>query len=121
MPVIFICSAIVSGIALCIVSYAVFMEIRKWAAKRGKNFLLPDALAHGDAAVKHGYLHSVQEHEVTMSSKYLLIFMILALTLEVLDMIFAAILRSSRGMLCGLCCMNTILSKFSYCSMVLVI
>jgi len=88
MPVIFICSAIVSGIALCIVSYAVFMEIRKWAAKRGKNFLLPDALAHGDAAVKHGYLQSVQEHEVTMSSKYLLIFMVLALTLEILDMIF---------------------------------
>lgn len=88
MPVIFICSAIVSGIALCIVSYAVFMEIRKWAAKRGKNYLLPDALAHGDAAVKPGYLQSVQEHEVTMSSKYLLIFMVLALTLEILDMIF---------------------------------
>ncbi len=88
MPVIFICSAVVSGIALCIVSYAVFMEIRKWAAKRGKNYLLPDALAHGDAAVNPGYLRSVQEHEVTMSSKYLLIFMVLALTLEVLDMIF---------------------------------
>jgi Ni/Fe-hydrogenase subunit HybB-like protein len=28
MPVIFICSAVVSGIALCIVSYAIFMEIR---------------------------------------------------------------------------------------------
>ena len=88
MPVIFICSAVVSGIALCIVSYAVFMEIRKWAAKRGKNYLLPDALAHGDAAVNPGYLRSVQEHEVTMSSKYLLIFMVLALTLEILDMIF---------------------------------
>ena len=88
MPVIFICSAVVSGIALCIVSYAVFMEIRKWAAKRGKNYLLPDALAHGDAAVNHGHLQSVQNYEVTMSSKYLLIFMVLALTLEILDMIF---------------------------------
>ena len=88
MPVIFICSAVVSGIALCIVSYAVFMEVRKWAAKRGKNYLLPDAVAHGRTVVNYDHLRSVQEHEVTMSSKYLLIFMTLALTLEVLDMIF---------------------------------
>ena len=88
MPVIFICSAVVSGIALCIVSYAVFMEVRKWAAKRGKNYLLPDAVAHGRKVVNYDHLRSVQEHEVTMSSKYLLIFMTLALTLEVLDMIF---------------------------------
>ena len=39
MPVIFICSAVVSGIALCILSYYIFMEIRKWAAKFGKNWL----------------------------------------------------------------------------------
>lgn len=88
MPVIFICSAVVSGIALCIISYYIFMEMRKWAARRGKNFLLPDALAHGSAAVDHEHLRSVQDHEVRMSSKYLLIFMTLALTLEMLDMIF---------------------------------
>jgi Ni/Fe-hydrogenase subunit HybB-like protein len=88
MPVIFICSAIVSGIALCIVSYAVFMELRKWAAKRGKSFLIPDAISRGDAAINPGYLRTVQEHEVTMSSRYLLIFMVLAITLEILDMIF---------------------------------
>ena len=88
MPVIFICSAVVSGIALCIVSYAAFMEIRKWAAKRGKNYLLPDAVEHGQTVVKYDHLRSIQEHEVTMSSKYLLIFMTLALTLEILDMIF---------------------------------
>lgn len=88
MPVIFICSAVVSGIALCIISYAVFMELRKWAARRGKNFLLPDALAHGEHAVNAEHLRSVQEHEVTMTSKYLLIFMTLAITLELLDMIF---------------------------------
>lgn len=88
MPVIFICSAVVSGIALCIVSYYLFMEIRKWAAKRGKNVLLPDGLAHGSAAVDYDHLRSVQEQEVKMTSKYLLIFMTLALTLEVLDMIF---------------------------------
>ena len=92
MPVIFICSAVVSGIALCIISYYLFMELRKWAAKRGKNALLPDVLAHGSshgsAAVEYEHLSSVQEHEVKMTSKYLLIFMTLALTLEVLDMIF---------------------------------
>jgi Ni/Fe-hydrogenase subunit HybB-like protein len=88
MPVIFIMSAVVSGIALCIVSYYIFMEMRKWAARRGKNFLLPDAIAHGSAAVDYEHLRSVQEHEVRMTSKYLLIFMTLALTLEMLDMIF---------------------------------
>lgn len=88
MPVIFICSAIVSGIALCIVCYYVFMELRKWAAKRGKNYFLPDAIAHGSSAVDYEHLRSVQEHEVKMTSKYLLIFMTLALTLEILDMIF---------------------------------
>jgi Ni/Fe-hydrogenase subunit HybB-like protein len=88
MPVIFICSAIVSGIALCIVSYYIFMELRKWAAKRGKNWLLPDALAHGSEAVHAEHLRSIQEHEVKMTSKYLIIFMTLAITLEILDMIF---------------------------------
>jgi len=88
MPVIFICSAVVSGIALCIVSYYIFMEMRKWAAKRGKNFFLPDAVAHGSAAVDYEHLRSVQDHEVKMTSKYLLIFMTLAITLELLDMIF---------------------------------
>ncbi|MDH3997352.1 MAG: polysulfide reductase NrfD [Desulfuromonadales bacterium] len=88
MPVIFICSAVVSGIALCIVSYYIFMEMRKWAAKRGKNWLLPDAMAHGDSAMRVEELRSIQEHEVKMTSKYLLIFMTLAITLEVLDMIF---------------------------------
>ena len=88
MPVIFIMSAVVSGIALCIVSYYLFMELRKWAAKRGKNFFLPDAVAHGTAAVDYEHLRSIQDHEVKMTSKYLLIFMTLAITLELLDMIF---------------------------------
>jgi len=88
MPVIFICSAVVSGIALCIISYYIFMEMRKWAAKRGKNFFLPDVVAHGSAAVDYEHLRSVQDHEVRMTSKYLLIFMTLAITLELLDMIF---------------------------------
>jgi Ni/Fe-hydrogenase subunit HybB-like protein len=88
MPVIFICSAVVSGIALCIISYYIFMELRKWAAKRGRKWLLPDGVAHGSAAVDYEHLRSVQDHEVRMTSKYLLIFMTLAITLELLDMIF---------------------------------
>jgi len=87
MPVIFICSAVVSGIALCIISYYIFMEIRKWAARRGKNWLLPDALAQG-GGIPVEQLRSIQEYEVKMTSKYLLIFMTLAITLEILDMIF---------------------------------
>jgi Ni/Fe-hydrogenase subunit HybB-like protein len=88
MPVIFICSAVVSGIALCIISYYIFMEMRKWAARRGKDYLFPDGIAHGTVAVDYDHLRSVQDHEVKMSSKYLLIFMTLAITLEMLDMIF---------------------------------
>jgi len=87
MPVIFIMSAIVSGIALCIISYAVFMEIRKWAAGHNKNFLIPDRLV-GTADLSSEHLRSVQTHEVRMTSKYLLIFMTLAITLELLDIIF---------------------------------
>ncbi|MEJ2492614.1 MAG: polysulfide reductase NrfD [Desulfuromonadales bacterium] len=88
MPVIFICSAVVSGIALCIISYYIFMEIRKWAAHRGKNWLLPDAVAHGGSATGVDELRSIQDYEVKMTAKYLLIFMTLAITLELLDIIF---------------------------------
>jgi Ni/Fe-hydrogenase subunit HybB-like protein len=87
MPVIFIMSAIVSGIALCIVCYAAFMQIRKWAAARNKNFLIPDRLV-GTTDLSSEHLRSVQAHEVKMTSKYLLVFMTLAITLELLDIIF---------------------------------
>lgn len=88
MPVIFICSAVVSGIALCIVSYYVFMEIRKRAATGGWNLFLPETIGHDRSGFNYEELSSMQDHEVKMTSKYLLIFMTLALTLEMLDMIF---------------------------------
>jgi Ni/Fe-hydrogenase subunit HybB-like protein len=82
MPVIFICSAIVSGIALCILTYILTMEIRKfmvgWRKRRRTTF--PD---QEEAEIK-----SVEVHVVTMTSRYLLMFMILAITLELLDLIF---------------------------------
>lgn len=80
MPVIFICSAVVSGIALCILCYIVTMEIRKFLAarKKSKTSEIPSV----------EQLKGAQAHEVRMSSRYLLVFMILAVTLELLDMIF---------------------------------
>ncbi len=45
MPVIFIMSAIVSGIALCLLSYIVVMEIRKRRARRRQSKALPGCQA----------------------------------------------------------------------------
>lgn len=87
MPVIFIMSAVVSGIALCIISYAAFMQIRKWAAHRNKIYLIPDRLV-GTTETNAEHLRTVQDYEVRATSKYLLLFMVLALTLELLDIIF---------------------------------
>lgn len=76
MPVIFICSAVVSGIALCILCYIATMEIRKFLARRKA----------GGPSVEQ--LKGAETYEVRISSRYLLIFMILAVTLELLDIIF---------------------------------
>jgi Ni/Fe-hydrogenase subunit HybB-like protein len=80
MPVIFICSAVVSGIALCILTYIVTMEIRKalQAWKRKNSPSLPSVED----------LKSAQVQVVTMTSRYLVMFLILAITLEMLDLIF---------------------------------
>jgi len=80
MPVIFICSAVVSGIALCILCYIVTMEIRKFLAA------VRNAKSADIRSIEQ--LKGAQAQEVRMSSRYLLIFMILAVTLELLDMIF---------------------------------
>ncbi|WP_026362146.1 NrfD/PsrC family molybdoenzyme membrane anchor subunit [Geopsychrobacter electrodiphilus] len=87
MPVIFIMSAIVSGIALCIVCYALFMWLRRWALARGKNYFLPDQLA-GTMNLSVEEMHEMHDYETTLTAKYLRIFMILAITLELLDIIF---------------------------------
>jgi Ni/Fe-hydrogenase subunit HybB-like protein len=81
MPVIFIVSAIVSGIALCILCYIIFMELRKRFARRREG----GATAAGFSAEQ---LRSVEDYEVKMTCKYLLMFMLLAITLELLDIIF---------------------------------
>ncbi len=79
MPVIFICSAVVSGIALCIITYIVTMEIRKLLSRRkGKASGLPS----------YEELRSAEIEEVKLTSKYLVMFLIAAITLELLDLIF---------------------------------
>ncbi|MFZ2949348.1 MAG: NrfD/PsrC family molybdoenzyme membrane anchor subunit, partial [Desulfuromonadaceae bacterium] len=82
MPVIFICSAVVSGIALCIVTYIVTMEIRKllstWKRKKKSYMRLPSVEE----------LKSAEINVVTITVKYLVMFLILAITLELLDLIF---------------------------------
>ena len=80
MPVIFICSAIVSGIALCIATYIITMEIRKrlLAWKRDNALGLPSTQV----------LNSAEITTVRLTVKYLVMFMVLAITLELLDLIF---------------------------------
>lgn len=80
MPVIFICSAVVSGIALCILTYIVTMEIRKlivaWQRKQTPELPTREELKSAEIQV------------VTMTTRYLIMFLILAITLELLDLIF---------------------------------
>lgn len=83
MPVIFICSAVVSGIALCILCYVVTQELRKFLAKRKMA-----RWAHEPNAPSVEQLRGAEEAEVKMVANYLLYFMIAALTLEILDLIF---------------------------------
>jgi Ni/Fe-hydrogenase subunit HybB-like protein len=82
MPVIFICSAVVSGIALCIVTYIITMEIRKllstWKNKKKSYMRIPSVEE----------LKSAEITVVTITVKYLVMFLILAITLELLDLIF---------------------------------
>ncbi|MEI6212802.1 MAG: NrfD/PsrC family molybdoenzyme membrane anchor subunit [Desulfuromonadales bacterium] len=80
MPVIFICSAVVSGIALCILTYVITMELRKiiYAWQRKNDPTLPT----------NEELKSVETHVVIMTCKYLVMFLVLAISLELLDLIF---------------------------------
>jgi len=70
----------VSGIALCIATYIITMEIRKliYARKRKENPNLPSTEE----------LKSAEIHVVVMTAKYLVMFLVLAITLEMLDLIF---------------------------------
>ena len=80
MPVIFICSAVVSGIALCILTFIIVSQLRikinDWKLK------------HDIGSPSSDELKSAELTIVTQTSRYLLIFLVLAITLELLDLIF---------------------------------
>ncbi len=78
MPVIFIMSAIVSGIALCMLTYIVIMEWKKFRIKTSRRPWEVTAEEVG----------GVEIDLVRKTSKYLIGFMIAAFTLELLDLVF---------------------------------
>ncbi|GAB4388333.1 MAG: polysulfide reductase NrfD [Thermodesulfovibrionales bacterium] len=78
MPVIFIMSAIVSGIALCMLVYIVVMEIRKIRARGKRKPWMPPVEE----------IRGVEMNMIKMTAKYLVFFMIFAISLELLDLIF---------------------------------
>jgi Ni/Fe-hydrogenase subunit HybB-like protein len=81
MPVIFIMSAIVSGIALCMLTYIVTMEIRKFLAARKRASSYTGFQSREE-------LKSVEISVIQMTAKYLLSFLVAAISLELLDLIF---------------------------------
>jgi predicted membrane protein len=76
MPVIFIMSAVVSGIALCMLTYIVIME---WQAFRQRR--------HG-GALEARETRGAEADIITKSARYLLGFLVAAISLELLDLIF---------------------------------
>ncbi len=76
MPVIFILSAVVSGIALCMLTYIIIKEWQAYRSRRGGSVL--------EASVIKG----AEEHVITKTARFLLAFLVVAIALEVLDLIF---------------------------------
>jgi Ni/Fe-hydrogenase subunit HybB-like protein len=78
MPVIFIMSAVVSGIALCMLTYIVIMEWKKLKATLAKG--------RGDESVT--VIRGAEMEVISKTSRYLIMFLIAAISLEILDLIF---------------------------------
>jgi predicted membrane protein len=76
MPVIFIMSAVVSGIALCMLTYIVIME---WQAFRQRR---------GGGALEAGEIKGSEVEVIGKATRYLIGFLIAAISLEMLDLIF---------------------------------
>jgi predicted membrane protein len=76
MPVIFIMSAVVSGIALCMLTYIVIME---WQAFRQRR-------KGGTAQATE--IKGAETEIITKAARYLLGFLVAAISLELLDLIF---------------------------------
>ncbi len=80
MPVIFIMSAIVSGIALCMLTYIVTMELRKLLVRRRRSSTNP--------LERRKEIGGVEVSVIKITSRYLLLFLVLAISLELLDLVF---------------------------------
>jgi predicted membrane protein len=76
MPVIFIMSAVVSGIALCMLTYIVIME---WQAFRSRRC---------GGLRKASEISGAETEIIGKASRYLLGFLVAAISLELLDLIF---------------------------------
>jgi Ni/Fe-hydrogenase subunit HybB-like protein len=76
MPVIFIMSAVVSGIALCMFTYIVIMEWQAfWRRRSG-------------GAAEASEIKGAEKDIIDSATKYLLGFLVAAISLEMLDLIF---------------------------------
>lgn len=88
MPVIFIMSAVVSGIALSMLTYIVVMEARKQLARlhrppNGSDFGSAIGSANGPEMIAGAELQVIR-----MTTRYLISFMVFAISLELLDLVF---------------------------------
>jgi len=79
MPVIFIMSAVVSGVALCMLTYIVTMEIRRVIARRKRGSVLYPTVEQ---------IRGVEMHEMRITARYLIFFLIFSISLELLDLVF---------------------------------
>jgi predicted membrane protein len=79
MPVIFIMSAVVSGVALGMLIYILTMEVRKVIASRKRASFSYPTLEE---------MKGVELYEMKMTSKYLIFFLIFSISLELLDLVF---------------------------------
>jgi predicted membrane protein len=79
MPVIFIMSAVVSGVALSMLTYIFAMEIKKLRAERKPS----SPFRQSKEEIK-----SVEIHVVEIAARYLLFFLIFSISLELLDLVF---------------------------------
>ncbi|MEE9910860.1 MAG: polysulfide reductase NrfD [Deltaproteobacteria bacterium] len=79
MPVIFIMSAVVSGVALGLLTYIIIMETKKFIAARKRT----PAAAYTLTEIK-----SVETVALQTTVKYLIFFMVFSISLELLDLVF---------------------------------
>ena len=80
MPVIFIVSAVVSGIAFCMLTYILVMEVRKLRAGRKSRAAEPRE--------RRAEIAGAEVDVIRITARYLVAFLLLAIGLELLDLIF---------------------------------